>query len=155
MELALTLTRFLMHLYLKKFILEVPNTMLEGVMDRAAMFCNYNRYLQIRCDIKGSQSIYSPDSWGLRMNRWITKHLVTFFYSFSRYHLRNLEPFSTGYSPNNKLSHILNRIKCKVQRWLNLWKFFTLVKKCAKSLSSTFPPSTSYEEKNRIKYIWA
>ena len=41
MELALTLTRFLMHLYLKKLILEVPNTMFEGVMDRAAIFYNY------------------------------------------------------------------------------------------------------------------
>ena len=40
MELALTLTRFLMHLYLKKLILEVPNTMFEGVMDKAAMFYN-------------------------------------------------------------------------------------------------------------------
>ena len=38
MELALTLTRFLMHLYLKKLILEVPNTMFEGVMDRAVIF---------------------------------------------------------------------------------------------------------------------
>ena len=38
MELDLTLTRFLMHLYLKKLILEVPNTMFEGVMDRAAIF---------------------------------------------------------------------------------------------------------------------
>ena len=53
MELALTLTRFLMHLYLKKLILEVPNTML----DRAAMFYNYNRYLQVRCDIKGNQFV--------------------------------------------------------------------------------------------------
>ena len=75
MEWALTLTRFLMHLYLKKLILEVPNTIFEGVMDRAAMFYNYNRYLQIRCDIKGNQLV-PLDSCGLRMNRWVTKHLL-------------------------------------------------------------------------------